>query len=254
MKTSIKLKKAWFAHVASDGGVGTDWQEIQEAQREATVQFNGSDADVTNYKNVLGNTLESAKTKGDKTLNFQFADLTPVMIAEFAGGVVTSDSDADTYEAPDNENQSIELSIKFLTDKNVMYTLPRVSFDSYPMINDDDLHYYQVNGVVMKPEKTGVKSYKSQILKQPDNNDILTFVLEEQTGAAVISAVTHTVAIEVEIGTVVTALVPEITTSMGASILPYSGDAQNFTAPVVYTVESANGDSQEWTVTVTVAS
>lgn len=60
MKTSIKIKKFWYADVASDGGCGVNWNEIQIGQREASVQFNGSDADVANYKNVLGAILASS--------------------------------------------------------------------------------------------------------------------------------------------------------------------------------------------------
>jgi len=253
MKTSIKIKKFWFADVASDGGLGTNWKEIQIGQREATVQFNGSDSDVTNYKNVVGSVLESAISKGDKTVNFQFADLTPSLIAEFTGGTVTSDANADSYDAPLNENQSIEKSVKFLTDKNVLVRLPRVSFDGYPMMNDDDLHFYQINGTVLQPTKTTVSSHGWDVLKLPDANDITSFVLAAQTGAATISTANHTVAITVAHDTVVTALEPVIGVSLGASILPESGTTKDFTSPVTYAVESANGDSQNWVVTVTVA-
>jgi hypothetical protein len=253
MKTSIKIKKFWYADVAADGGVGTNWTEIQIGQREATVQFNGSDADTSNYKNVLGSIIESSIVKGDKTMNFQLADLTPAVVAAFTGGTVSTSAASDKYEAPENENQSIEKSIRFLTEKNVLCTIVRASFDGYPILNDDDLHYYQMNSVVLKPEKAGIGSYSFEVLKQPDNNDILTFALAAQTGAATISAVTHTVAITVANGTVVTALEPTIGVSLGANILPNSGEAENFTAPVVYAVESANGVLQNWTVTVTVA-
>jgi hypothetical protein len=140
-----------------------------------------------------------------------------------------------------------------LTDKNIMIRMARVSFDGYPMINDDDLHYYQVNGTVLQPTKTTVSAYGFDSLLLPDANDITSFVLAAQTGAATISTVNHTVAITVANGTVVTALEPVIGVSLGASILPESGEAKNFTAPVVYAVESANGASQNWTVTVTVA-
>lgn len=83
--------------------------------------------------------------------------------------------------------------------------------------------------------------------------DILTFVLAEQSGAAVIDAENHTVAIEVVNGTVVTALEPTVTLSAGATVVPASGAAQDFTAAVVYTVTAENGVAEQaWTVTVTV--
>jgi hypothetical protein len=82
---------------------------------------------------------------------------------------------------------------------------------------------------------------------------ILTFVLAEQTGAATINAGAKTVAIEVENGTVVTALKPTITVSPYASVIPTSGLAVNFTNPVTYYVTAQDGTIQAWTVTVTVA-
>ena len=254
IKPSIKIKKFWYAEPASDGGIGTSWNEVQLGQREATVQFVGSDADTTNYKNVVGGVIESANTKGDKTVSFQLADLTPDVVATFSGGTATSSAAAISYDAPENENQSIELSIMFLTERNVLFRLPRVIFDGYPSVSDDDLHYYQINGVVGTPTKSGVTSYGYDILLKPDENDITAFVLEKQIGAAVINATSHTVSIEVANGTAVTALKPTITPSLGASLSPGSGVAQDFTNPVVYTVTSANGVAQAWTVTVTEAS
>jgi len=253
MKTSIKIKKLWVSSIAADGGIGSNWVNVELGTREATVQFNGSDADVSNYKNILGAVLESAVMKGDKTVVFQLADLNPEVVALFTGGVTTSTADADSYDAPENENQSVELSVKFLTDKNVVFRMPRVAFDGYPMVNDDDLHYHQINGVVLQPSKVGVTSYGYDLLKLPSANDIISFALAAQSGAATISTVNHTVAITVLAGTVVTALAPTIGVSLGASIEPNSGVAQNFSTPKTYSVESADGTSQDWTVTVTVA-
>ncbi|MEO9510874.1 MAG: BspA family leucine-rich repeat surface protein [Flavobacteriaceae bacterium] len=83
--------------------------------------------------------------------------------------------------------------------------------------------------------------------------DILTFVLAEQTGAAVINTTDHTVSIAVPFGTNVSVLTPEFTLSEGASSNPASGEAQNFTSAVTYTVTAADGTTvQDWTVTVTV--
>ena len=255
IKTSIKIKKFWYSEIASDGGAGVLWKEVQISQREGSVKFNGSTADTTNYKNILGSNLESDSKKGDKTVVFQLADLTPAVVADFTGGTVSSDSDSDTYEAPENENASIELSVMFLTAKNVLYVIPRVSFDSYPMMDDDDLHYYNIEGVVLQPEKSGVTTYKYHVLKDAAivKNDITSFVLAAQTGAATISTVNHTVAITVANGTVVTALEPTIGVSLGAGVSPNSGVATDFTNPVTYTVMAADGTLQDWVVTVTVA-
>lgn len=253
METSISIKKFWFADIASDGGIGTNWRSIAPGQREATVQFQGSDANVNSYKNVLGDTLESSMVKGDKTMNFQFADLTADIIAAFVGGDVTEDSVSTKYECPDNENQKIEKSIRFLTANDILVEIPRCSFDGYPSINDDDLHYYQMNSIVLKPSKEGTKTYTTYNLKETSANDILVFSLDAQTGPATIDTGAHTVTIEVATGTVITALEPVVGVSLGADVDPYSGEATDFTSDVTYTVEAADTTKQTWTVTVTVA-
>ncbi len=86
------------------------------------------------------------------------------------------------------------------------------------------------------------------------NTGITSFSLAEQTKAATINATTHTVAIEVEIDTDVSALTPTIGVYSGATISPLSGVEQDFTSPVVYTVTAQDTETtQEWTVTVTEA-
>jgi len=83
-------------------------------------------------------------------------------------------------------------------------------------------------------------------------NNIESFVLSEQTGAATINDTVHTVNVEVAYGTDITGLTPTITVSYAATISPASGVVQDFTNPVTYTVTAENGDAQDWTVTVTV--
>ena len=89
-----------------------------------------------------------------------------------------------------------------------------------------------------------------------NETDILTFVLVEQTGAAIIDAVTHTVEIEVAFETNLSSLTPTFTLSEGASSNPASGAIINFsnsdTNPVTITVTAEDGSTtQDWTVTVT---
>lgn len=84
--------------------------------------------------------------------------------------------------------------------------------------------------------------------------DILSFSLDAQTGAAVIDAGNGTISIEVEAGTDVTALSPDITISEDATISPAPGTAQDFTNPVTYTVTAEDlATTRDWTVTVTIA-
>ncbi len=86
---------------------------------------------------------------------------------------------------------------------------------------------------------------------QSSENEILTFVLDEQTGDATIDAVNHTVGIEINWIADITSLTPTITISNFASISPESGIEQDFSSPLNYTVTAEDGTEQVWTVTVT---
>lgn len=82
--------------------------------------------------------------------------------------------------------------------------------------------------------------------------DILTFTIASQTGAATINTTNHTVTIEVSYTANVASLTPTLTLSAGATVIPLSGVARDFTNPVPYTVTAEDGVThQEWTVTVT---
>ncbi len=82
--------------------------------------------------------------------------------------------------------------------------------------------------------------------------DILGFSFAEQTGAATIDPVNHTVAIEVAFGTDPATLTPTITLPSGATSNPATGVETDFSNPVNVTVTNGE-DSQVWTVTVSVA-
>jgi hypothetical protein len=81
---------------------------------------------------------------------------------------------------------------------------------------------------------------------------ITAFTVPGQTGATVIDETLHTIALTVPYGTSVSALVPTITIT-GASVSPASGVAQDFSSAVTYTVTAADGTTQPYAVTVTVA-
>lgn len=85
-------------------------------------------------------------------------------------------------------------------------------------------------------------------------NNITDFHLDQQTSEASINNVEHSVNIEVEYGTNVTSLFPQIEISAGATISPLPNIETDFTSAVTYTVTSeVESVNQDWTVNVTVA-
>ena len=83
--------------------------------------------------------------------------------------------------------------------------------------------------------------------------NILDVVIDQQVSPAVIDNEELTVFVEVEQGTDLTQIIPEIFISPAASIDPPGGTMQDFTFPVTYTVTSENGQTvNDWVVTVTI--
>ncbi len=85
--------------------------------------------------------------------------------------------------------------------------------------------------------------------------NIISFIFSGVACDIVISSINRTVTVNAPPGTDVTNMTPTISVSPGATILPTSGTARDFTTPQVYNVTAADEITErEWTVTVTVES
>ncbi|MBK8807765.1 MAG: hypothetical protein IPO21_14420 [Bacteroidales bacterium] len=252
-KIDVDYKKVLISDVAADGGLGTKWIEIEGTTRKGTASLMGSDASVTAHKNVLGDILASSTEKGDNNFNFQCGDISADNRAYLMGGeVVTDPVNGKKWKAP-KTTSLIKKSVMIIGRDNSVEYAANVQLEAYIARADDDLAYIQVNGLVLVPEKANEEMQGSYDNIDSTKNDIVGFTLPEQTVAATINASAHTVAITVATGTSKTALAPVVTTSIGAVVSPLSTVATDFTSAVTYTVKSADGFSQVWTVTVTVA-
>lgn len=85
-----------------------------------------------------------------------------------------------------------------------------------------------------------------------NEKSILSFVIDGREGD--INEIAKTVQVYLPEGTDVTHLVPTIEVSEGATISPASGEAQDFTIPVAYTVTASNGTTAIYMVSVIVDS
>jgi len=86
--------------------------------------------------------------------------------------------------------------------------------------------------------------------------DIWEFSFPEQFSPEIIDPIQGTISIDLPYGSDLSTLAPDnIVISEGASISPASGEPQDFTNPVVYTVTAQNGiNTRDWTVYATVLS
>ena len=81
---------------------------------------------------------------------------------------------------------------------------------------------------------------------------INTFTIPTQVGSTTLDEGTHTVTLTVPFGSNITSLTTSLTFS-GSTTNPASGVAQDFTAPVTYTVNALDGTTQTYVVTVQIA-
>ncbi|MEI6297030.1 MAG: peptidoglycan-binding protein, partial [bacterium] len=97
------------------------------------------------------------------------------------------------------------------------------------------------------------QAYDVGVIVTPNSAKAITgFTISGQVGTTTINETTHTISLTVPYGTNVTALVPTISTSTGATVSPASGAAHNFTATSTYIVTAANSTTQAYTVSVVV--
>ena len=106
---------------------------------------------------------------------------------------------------------------------------------------------YKAAGTVLpsKAQELVIDSYIAS-----EEKALTSFKLGDAVG--VINEKDHTVTVTVPYGTDVTKLSPEITVSNLATVSPASGEVNDFTKPVKYTVTAENDSTQDYIVTVTV--
>ena len=109
-----------------------------------------------------------------------------------------------------------------------------------------------VTYTVTAEDGTTIQDWVVTIQALPNTEtDITSFNIPELLAPATIDNSLHTVVGSVPYGTDLTALVPSIAVSAGATIDPVSGAATDFSAPVTYTVTAEDGTTiQDWLVTI----
>ena len=111
-----------------------------------------------------------------------------------------------------------------------------------------------VTVTVTAQDGSTVLNYVVTVTRAASSSKAITaFYFASLDVAAAINQTAHTIAATVPYGTAVTSLVPTITHT-GASVSPASGAAQDFTGQVTYTVTAQDDSTQDYKVTVTVAS
>lgn len=159
------------------------------------------------------------------------------------------------YGTVDEDNKIVR--IDFPAGTEVSHLTPTITISDYATIEPEsgvaqdftNPVYYTVTAL----NGTTVQYMVEAVVHDADNEkSIERFYFEELEREGIIDEIAHKIECYVPAGTDVTELVPTIEVSEGATVSPASGEAQDFTHPVVYTVTAMNGTTAEYTVTVVV--
>ncbi|MBR4584108.1 MAG: MucBP domain-containing protein, partial [Bacteroidales bacterium] len=196
----------------------------------------------------------------------------PSLVADrFSPACQSSENDIITFSVPDmlsvdidNEHHTVTAEISYASTENLSAIVPTITVSEYAEItlvgdvayvagNAQDFTNPVVYTVVAEngtPQTWNVIVTRSTVASS--EKDIIDFTFVGQVGESVIDPTEHTVTafaswnISLE-----DPITPTIEVSPMATINPESGVAQNFSAPVTYTVTAEDESTQEWIVTIT---
>src|SRR5664280_866334 len=150
---------------------------------------------------------------------------------------------------------SIAVTVPYGTD--VTGLIPTITYTGESVSPASGVAQDFTNPVVytVTAETGSTQDYTVTVTISSSSSDkaITSFNFENPAAEGVITESTHSIAVTVPYGTDVTGLIPTITYT-GETISPASGAARDFTNPVVYTVTAGTGSTQDYTITITVAS
>ncbi len=159
----------------------------------------------------------------------------------------------DVVGVVDEDAKTVVLDFEAGTD--VSHLTPTITISTYATIEPEsgvaqdftNPVYYTVTAM----NGTTAQYMVEAVVHDADNEKrILSFTIDDVEGD--INEIAKTVTVTMPEGTDVTLLEPAIEVSEGATVSPASGEAQDFTTPVTYTVTAQNGTTAAYTVTVSV--
>ncbi len=236
----------WSHHY---GGSMNDKTFFVEARRNDTISIGGFFMDEVDFN--PGGTAMNRTSEGN--LDAFLMDVFPY---NNETDILTFELDEQVSPAEiDNVNHTVDVEVPFGTDLGSLIpsitVSERADFQPSDGIATDFTN--PVVYTVMAEDSVHEQEWIVDVIWADNTEDeILDFVLTEQTQPADIDTANHTIDVEVTYGTDITQLSPEITISDSATIDPESGATVDFTNEVTYTVTAEDGiHTSEWTVSVT---
>ncbi|MDO8490131.1 MAG: hypothetical protein Q7S47_01810 [bacterium] len=194
-------------------------------------------------------TVTATLTKGSVTSTKAFT----LIVLKIAPSTISTLSSS-SYTVSAGGSSGTIVGVPFGTPKTTFLAALTVN-ESHATLNASSVSDPVVSGntvVVTAQDGTTATTYTVTVAAN-SAKAITAFTFSAPASSGSIDQDKHTVSITVPFGTNVTALSPSITVSAGASVSPASDIVQDFTTPQTYIVTAANGSTQSYGVTVTVA-
>ena len=160
------------------------------------------------------------------------------------------------YGTIDEDTKIVRLDFSAGTD--VTHLVPTIIISNYATIEPEsgvaqdftNPVYYTVTAM----NGTTAQYMVEAVVHDADNEkSILSFCFDALEADGAIDEIARRISFVLPAETDVTQLVPTIVVSEGATVSPASGEAQDFSTPVTYTVTALNGTTADYIVSVNVA-
>lgn len=154
----------------------------------------------------------------------------------------------------DNDAHTVNCEISFSADLTAQ--TPTITISDYATINPASgvtQDFTNPVSYIVTAEDNTTQEWIVTVTKAAtasSANDIVSFTFANQINSAIIDTMNHTVNAVLDWQQSLTSVTPTITISDLATITPASGVAQDFTAPITYTVMAEDSTEQEWIVTI----
>ncbi|MGB7395141.1 MAG: TraQ conjugal transfer family protein [Pricia sp.] len=152
------------------------------------------------------------------------------------------------------QNESIALnpfsaSLAYIGTSAGNHSVKVIASNNYGQSKEVGVRYAVQESIV---EEVPDEEPEPENFPKSNQNAIKAFAIPEQTGESIIDSVNYTISIDVPFGTELNVVPSILIVSDAAEVDTSDAGPRDFSNPVTYTIEAENGDTQQWTVTVTV--
>lgn len=148
----VNLQELYVAPIGSDGSEGTEYEQVPVVH-EDTFTYEEGDPEITEYKDVAGNTYYTSKKPGAVRINASIGRYDLKTKQKFQGGTYEpGSSSAPNKWSRANYVATIEFSVKAKTEDGVYVVFPRASVSASGKSNEKAIGLALVF-TALKPEK-----------------------------------------------------------------------------------------------------